>query len=96
MSRVKSNCHARFGCQLGLMSEPATDFIFAHVVSQGNPSDPSSVLPLLNKVGEAIQRIRTAPWCRVYSVAGDLGVNDISVHQALHTRDVTIRMPKTI
>jgi len=96
MSKVISNCHARFGRKPGLMSEPATDFIFAHVVSQGNPSDPSSVLPLLNKVGEAIQRIRTAPWCRVYSVAGDLGVNDISVHQALHTRDVTIRMPKTI
>src|SRR5438046_10275055 len=46
----KSNCPAQFGRKTGLLSEPAAGFIFAHRVPQGNPSDPSSVLPLLEKV----------------------------------------------
>ena len=93
----KRNCPAPFGRKPGLMSEPATGFIFAHVVPQGNPSDPSYVLPLLDKVEGALQRVRTAPRRRVYSVAGDLGVNDASLRQALHTRGIlTIGIPKTI
>jgi hypothetical protein len=93
----KSNCPTQFGRKPGLMSEPATGFIFATVVPQGNPSDPSYVLPLLDKVEGAIQRVRTAPRRRVYSVAGDLGVNDTSLRQALHTRGIlTIGIPTTI
>ena len=36
------------------MSDPATGFIFANRVPEGNPSDPSYVLPLLDKVHSAI------------------------------------------
>ena len=39
----KSNCPAQFGRKPGLASEPATGFIFANLVPQGNPSDPSYV-----------------------------------------------------
>lgn len=93
----KSNCPAQFGRKPGIVSEPATGFIFANVVPQGNPSDPSYVLPLLDKVEVATQRVRTAPRRRVYSVAGDLGINDASLRQALHTRGIlTVGIPKTI
>ena len=92
----KSNCPAQFGRKPGIVSEPATGFIFANVVPQGNPSDPSYVLPLLDKVEVATQRVRTTPRRRVYSVAGDLGVNDASLRQALHTRGIlTVGIPKT-
>ena len=50
----KSNCPAQFGRQTGLVSEPATGFIFANRVPEGNPSDPSSVLPRLEKVQQAL------------------------------------------
>ena len=53
----KSNCPAQFGRKPGLVSEPATGFIFANLVPQGNPSDPSYVLPLLDKVHSAIERV---------------------------------------
>ena len=53
----KSNCPAQFGRKPGLASEPATGFIFANLVPHGNPSDPSYVLPLLDKVQQAIERI---------------------------------------
>ena len=39
------------------MSELATGFIFANRVPEGNPSDPSYVLPLLDKVQSAIDRV---------------------------------------
>jgi hypothetical protein len=93
----KSNCPAQFGRKPGIVSEPATGFIFANVVPKGNPHDPSYVLPLLDKVEAAIQRVRTAPRRHVYSVAGDLGINDASLRQALHTRGIlTVGIPKTI
>ena len=49
----KSNCPAQFGRKPGIVSEPATGFLFATLVPKGNPSDPSSVLPLLDKVQQA-------------------------------------------
>ena len=57
----KSNCPAQFGRKPGLVSEPATGFIFANRVPEGNPCDASYVLPLLDKVQGAIERVRTAP-----------------------------------
>jgi hypothetical protein len=36
----KSNCPAQFGRKTGLMSEPASGFIFANRVPAGHPSDP--------------------------------------------------------
>jgi hypothetical protein len=93
----KSNCPAQFGRKPGLASEPATGFIFANLVPQGNPSDPSYVLPLLDKVQQAIERSQTGPHRQIHSVAGDLGLHDAVVRQALHTRGIlTVGIPKTV
>src|SRR5205809_757444 len=77
---------AQFGRKPGLVSEPATGFIFANRVPEGNPCDASDVLPLLDKVQGAIERVRTAPRRQIHSVAGDLGINDAALRQALHQR----------
>jgi hypothetical protein len=93
----KSNCPAQFGRKPGIASEPATGFIFATHVPPGNPSDPSYVLPLLDKVQSAIDHVSTPKRPQVHSVAGDLGVNDTALRQALHARGIlTIGIPKTI
>jgi Transposase DDE domain len=93
----KSNCPAQFGRKPGIASEPATGFIFANQVPQGNPSDPSYVLPLLDKVQSAIDRVSAPKRLQVHSVAGDLGVNDTALRQALHARGIlTIGIPKTV
>jgi hypothetical protein len=39
----KSNCPAQFGRKPGIISEPATGFIFANLTPKGNPYDASSV-----------------------------------------------------
>jgi hypothetical protein len=93
----KSNCPAQFGRKPGIVSEPATGFIFANHVPSGNPSDLSYVLPLLDKVQHAIDRLRSPTRLQVHSVAGDLGVNDTTLRQALHARGIlTIGIPKTV
>jgi hypothetical protein len=93
----KSNCPAQFGRKPGIVSEPATGFIFANRVPEGNPYDASYVLPLLDKVQSALDRVRVLPRLRVYSVAGDLGINDAALRQALHARGLlTIGIPKTV
>jgi hypothetical protein len=93
----KSNCPTQFGRKPGLASEPATGFIFANLVPQGNPSDPSYGLPLLDKVQQAIERSQTGPQRQIHAVAGDLGLNDAVVRQALHTRGIlTVGIPKTV
>jgi hypothetical protein len=93
----KSNCPAQFGRKPGIVSEPATGFIFANLVPTGNPSDPRYVLPLIDKVQHAIERIQTGPQRQIHSVAGDLGLNDAVVRQALHARGIlTVGIPKTV
>jgi hypothetical protein len=93
----KSNCPAQCGRKPGLASDPATGFIFAHRVPEGNPSDSSYVLPLLAKVQRAIAHVKTSQRFRVHSVAGDLGINDAALRQALHARGIlTVGIPKTI
>jgi hypothetical protein len=93
----KSNCPAQFGRKPGIISEPATGFIFATLVPQGNPSDPSYGLPLLDKVQNAIDRVRREPKRQIHSVASDLGLNDPCLRQALHERGIlTVGIPKTI
>jgi hypothetical protein len=93
----KSNCPAQFGRKPGIVSEPATGFIFANRVPEGNPYDASYVLPLLDKVQSALDRVRALPRLRVHSVAGDLGINDAALRQALHARGIlTVGIPKTI
>jgi hypothetical protein len=93
----KSNCPAQFGRKPGLASEPATGFIFANLVPQGNPSDPRYGLPLLDKVQQAIERSQSRPQRQRHAVAGDLGLHDTVVRQALHTRGIlTVGSPKTV
>jgi hypothetical protein len=93
----KSNCPVQFGRKPGIASDPATGFIFAHRVPEGNPSDPSYVLPLLDKVQQASARVTPPQRLRVHAVAGDLGLNDATLRQALHARGIlTVGIPKTI
>ena len=93
----KSNCPAQFGRKPGLASEPATGFIFANLVPPGNPSDSHYVVPLIDKVQRAMARSETGPKRQIHSVAGDLGLNDAVVRQALHTRGIlTVGIPKTV
>jgi hypothetical protein len=93
----KSNCPAQFGRKPGIASEPATGFIFANLVPQGNPSDASYGLPLVDKVQRAIERVRSGPQRQIHSVASDLGLNDPVLRQALHERGIlTVGIPKTI
>src|SRR5437867_1440231 len=92
-----SNCPAQFGRITGHLSETAAGFIFAHRVPQGNPSDPSSVLPLLEKVQRALDLVASPKRFRVHSLGGDLGVNDAEVRQALHGRGIlTVGIPTTV
>jgi hypothetical protein len=93
----KSNCPAQFGRKPGIVSDPATGFLFASRVPEGNPSDPSYVLPLLDKVQKAIEHVKTPQRPRVHSMAGDLGINDAALRQALHARGIlTVGIPKTV
>jgi len=82
----KSNCPAQFGRKPGIMSEPASGYIFANLTPKGNPSDESYVLPLIDKVEQAIGRAKQGPKRSIHSLAGDLGVNDPVLRQALHER----------
>ena len=93
----KSNCPAQSGRKPGLLSEPTAGFIFATAVPVGNPSDASYVLPLLDKVQHAIARVRGPKTPAIHSVAGDLGVNDTALRQALHDRGIlSVGIPKTV
>jgi uncharacterized protein YukE len=93
----KSNCPAQFGRKPGIASEPATGFIFATRVPEGNPNDVSYVLPLLDKVQSAIEHVQTTPKLRLHSVAGDLGLNDAVLRQALHARGIlTVGIPQSV
>lgn len=93
----KSNCPAQFGRKPGIVSDPASGFVFATLVPQGNPSDASYGLPLLDKVQRAIDLVETGPRRHIHSVASDLGLNDPVLRQALHARGIlTVGIPKTV
>jgi Transposase DDE domain len=93
----KSNCPAQFGRKIGLLSEPASGFIFAHRVPKGNPSDPSYVLPMLDKVQQAIDLVTSPKHLQIHSLGGDLGVNDAELRHALHARGIlTVGIPTTV
>src|SRR6266481_3911331 len=84
----KSNCPAQFGRKTGIVSEPASGFVFANRVPAGNPSDPSYVLPMLDKVQHAIDLVACGKRLRLHSLGGDLGINDAQLRQALHARGI--------
>jgi hypothetical protein len=93
----KCNCPAQFGRKTGILSEPASGFIFANRVPEGNPSDPSSVLPLLDKVQQAIDLVASPRPFRVHSLGGDLGVNDPELRRDLHKRGIlSVGIPTTV
>ena len=93
----KSNCPTQFGRKPGIISEPATGFLFAARVPAGNPSDVSYVVPLLDKVQSAIGRGRAAKQPQIHSVAGDLGLNDATLRHTLHQRGIlTVGIPQTV
>jgi hypothetical protein len=93
----KSNCPAQFGRKPGIISEPATGFIFANLTPEGNPYDASYVLPLVDKVETATNRLQKYSKNPIHSVAGDMGINDPVVRQALHERQIlTVGIPKTV
>jgi hypothetical protein len=93
----KSNCPAQFGRKTGIMSEPASGFIFANRVPVGNPGDPSYVVPLLDKVQHAIDLVASPNRLRVHSLGGDLGINDAPLRQALHARGIlTVGIPTSV
>jgi hypothetical protein len=93
----KSNCPTQFGRKSGILSEPASGFIFANQVPAGNPSDPSYVVPLLDKVQHAIDLVVSPKRLRVHSLGGDLGINDAELRQILHTRGIlTVGIPTSV
>jgi len=93
----KSNCPAQFGRKPGIISEPATGFIFANLTPKGNPYDASYVLPLIDKVEQATERVQHGRKRAIHSLAGDLGVNDPVLRQALHERGIlSVGIPKTV
>ena len=93
----KSNCPTQFGRKPGIITEPAAGFIFALHLPVGNPSDPKYVEPLVDKVEQAIARVRTRPPPAIHSLAGDLALNNAVLREALHARGIlTVGIPKTV
>lgn len=93
----KSNCPAQFGKKPGLVAEMATGFIFGLHLPAGNPNDASYLMPLLDKVDRAIEKMGKRPKPRIVSVAGDLALNRKEVRDSLHGRGIlTVGIPKTL
>jgi hypothetical protein len=93
----KTNCAAQFGRKPGIIAEPAAGFIFALHLPIGNPSDADYVEPLVDKVEQAITRVRTRSAPAIHSLAGDLALHDATLREALHARGIlTVGIPKTI
>ncbi len=93
----KSNCLAQFGRKTGILSEPASGFIFANRVPEGNPSDPSYVMPMLDEVQRAIDLVTAPSRFPVHSLGGDLGLNDPELRHALHGRGIlSVGIPTTV
>ncbi|MEE9147040.1 MAG: hypothetical protein V3U27_06555 [Candidatus Tectomicrobia bacterium] len=93
----KSNCPAQFGRKTGILSDPASGYIFANRVPEGNPSDPSYVLPMLDKVQRAIDLVASPQRFAIHSLGGDLGMNDAELRHALHERRIlTVGIPTSV
>jgi hypothetical protein len=93
----QSNCPAPFGRKPGMIAEPAAGLIFAWHLPVGHPRDASSVVPLLDKVEQALVRIETRPAPAIHALAGDLALNDTALRETLHARGMlTVGIPRTI
>jgi hypothetical protein len=92
-----SNCPAQFGRKPGMIAEPAAGCIFAWHLPVGNPSDVRYVEPVVDKVEQAITRVRTRPTPAIHSLAGDLALNDTTLREALPAQGMlTVGIPKTV
>ena len=100
IKKGKSNCATQFGKKPGIIAEMGSGFIFGLYLPQGNPADASYVMPLIDKVDIAIDRLTwTHPRRRpsIRSLAGDLGINDPEVRETLHGKGIsTVGIPNTI
>ena len=97
IGKGKSNCPTQFGRKPGLIAEPASGFIFAFQLPVGNPADPSSVVPLVDKVQHAIGQVASRPTLAIHSLAGDLALNDSKLRETLHGRGIlTVGIPQTV
>jgi len=76
MIKGQSHGPAQCGRQPGIISEPATGFIFANLTPKGNPSEVSDVLPGSDKVEQATARVQSGAQRSMPSVAGALGLTD--------------------
>ena len=99
ISKGKSNCPTQFGKKPEIIAEMASGFLFGFHLPSGNPTDASYVMPLLEKVENALDQ-RDEPSPRrgpaIRSLAGDLGLNDPDVRAQLHHRGIlTVGIPKT-
>ena len=93
----KSNCPTQFGRKPGLIAEPAAGFIFAFQLPVGNPTDPSYVAPLVDKVQTAIAHVAGRSPLAIHSLAGDLALNDSRLRETLHGRGIlTVGIPHTV
>ena len=62
-----------------------------------SPSDASYVEPLVDKVEQAIARVKRRPIPAIHSLAGDLALNDAALRAALHERGIlTVGIPRTV
>ena len=93
----KSNCPTQFGRKPGIIAEPATGFVFAAQLPVGNPSDGSYVVPLVDKVQTAVTHVTRRLQPALYSLAGDLALNDPKLRETLHARGIlTVGIPRTV
>jgi hypothetical protein len=93
----KSNCPTQFGRKPGIITEPATGFVFAAQLPVGNPGDGSYVVPLVDKVQTARSPVTTRPAPALHSLAGDLALNDAKLRETLHARGIlTVGIPRTV
>lgn len=100
IEKGKSNCPTQFGRKPGIIAEMATGFIFAFHLPAGNPADASYVLPLVDKVEQAIakpDRSNPKQYSVIHSVAGDLGLDERQVRAQLHRRGIlTVGIPDSL
>ena len=94
----KSNCPAQFGRKPGIASEPA---LRALSLPTECPREPERFQLCVALARQGPKRHRPCPATpkplRVHSVAGDLGINDAALRQALHARGIlTVGIPKTV
>jgi len=93
----KSNCPTQFGRKPGIIAELASGFIFAFHLPVGNPTDPSYVLPLVDKLQHTLEQSSGHPTPAIHSLAGDLALNDSKLRETLHTRGIlTVGIPHTV